>query len=230
MLINKAANLRALGNLPEKVWPEIYSAAGYLLNRTPTKSLGWKTPFEARQIELGAPKLKPVMSHIYTYGSKAYAFDYSHDKLDKLLPKAWIGYLVGYQSTNIFRVWFPSRKTVISVRDVTFDESQRFSGSEEEPLVAESIIEAVEVASIDDDDLQDYGVLPRQLAIGVHPNFERSIDAPGDTVIVDDHLNTQLPTPGRTPTPEPKAATSGQIRTPTPEPEVQTESPRQSDV
>jgi hypothetical protein len=134
---------------------------------------------------------------------------------------------------------------VISVRDVTFDKSQRFSGSEEEPLVAESIIKAVEVASIDDDDLQDYSVLPRQSAIGVHPDFKRSIDAPGDTVIVDDHLNTQLPTPGQTPTPEPKAATPGQTRTPTPEPgpatpgqtrtltpepEVQTESPRQSDV
>jgi hypothetical protein len=79
---------------------------------------------------------------------------------------------------------------VISVRDVTFNKSQRFSGSEEEPLVAELIIKAVEVALINDNDLQDYSVLPRQSAIGVHPDFKRSIDALGDIVIIDNHLNT----------------------------------------
>lgn len=31
----------------------------------------------------------------------------------------------------------------------------------------------------------------------VHPDFKKSIDTPGDTVV--DHLNTQLPTPGQTP-------------------------------
>jgi hypothetical protein len=31
-----------------------------------------------------------------------------------------MGYLVGYDSTYIFRVWIPPKSSVISTRDVTF--------------------------------------------------------------------------------------------------------------
>jgi hypothetical protein len=41
-------------------------------------------------------------------------------------PKAWIGYLVGYRSSNIYRIWIPSLAKVISTRDVTFDEQTVF--------------------------------------------------------------------------------------------------------
>lgn len=44
-------------------------------------------------------------------------------KKGKLLPKAEIGYLVGYDSTNIYRIWIPSRDVVVSSRDVTFNET-----------------------------------------------------------------------------------------------------------
>jgi hypothetical protein len=37
-------------------------------------------------------------------------------------PKAWIGYLVGYRSSNIYRIWILLLAKVISIRDVTFDE------------------------------------------------------------------------------------------------------------
>jgi gamma-glutamylcyclotransferase (GGCT)/AIG2-like uncharacterized protein YtfP len=50
------------------------------------------------------------------------------DRLQKLDPKAWIGYLVGYQSSNIYRVWVPSINKVIRTRDVIFNEDQLFSG------------------------------------------------------------------------------------------------------
>ncbi|GAB1319504.1 putative retrotransposon HobS hobase [Madurella fahalii] len=46
----------------------------------------------------------------------------------KLNPKAWIGYLVGYNSTNIYRVWNPLTNEVIAVRDVAFNEAEFFSG------------------------------------------------------------------------------------------------------
>src|SRR5712664_4029101 len=46
----------------------------------------------------------------------------------KLNSRAHIGYLVGYDSTNIFRVWIPHRGEVISSRDVIFDEDEFFDG------------------------------------------------------------------------------------------------------
>jgi hypothetical protein len=48
-----------------------------------------------------------------------------HDipRTQKLEPRAHIGYLVGYESTNIFRIWVPSRNEVIKTRDVTFNET-----------------------------------------------------------------------------------------------------------
>lgn len=40
----------------------------------------------------------------------------------KTAAHAEIGYLVGYDSNNIFRIWIPERSEVRRVRDVTFDE------------------------------------------------------------------------------------------------------------
>jgi hypothetical protein len=51
--------------------------------------------------------------------------------LRKLDPRAHIGYLVGYDSTNIYRVWIPEKGKVISTRDVIFDESTVFEGKNE---------------------------------------------------------------------------------------------------
>ncbi|KAF7571493.1 hypothetical protein PtrM4_089930 [Pyrenophora tritici-repentis] len=53
-------------------------------------------------------------------------------RLQRLDPKAWIGYLVGYQSTNIYRIWIPSMAKVISTRDVVFNEETIFNGKTED--------------------------------------------------------------------------------------------------
>ena len=47
----------------------------------------------------------------------------------RLNPKAWIGYLVGYNSTNIYRIWNPVTGKVIATRDVTFNEDVVFDGN-----------------------------------------------------------------------------------------------------
>ena len=46
----------------------------------------------------------------------------------KLDPRAHIGYLVGYDSTNIYRIWIPHKGVVISTQDVIFDEKTFFDG------------------------------------------------------------------------------------------------------
>jgi hypothetical protein len=68
----------------------------------------------------------------------------------KLNPQAHIGYLVGYDSTNIYWVWIPHKGIVISTRDVIFDESTFFKDEKEgrlEGLITklDALIEKVSV-------------------------------------------------------------------------------------
>jgi hypothetical protein len=118
VILSRARCLRISANLPSSIWPETVMAASYLNNRTPKKKLGWKTPFEMLTGE------KPNLSHLRIYGCRAYPLRKNVPHLDKLEPRAHIGYLVGYDSTNIFRIWIPSKGKIIRTRDVTFDESQ----------------------------------------------------------------------------------------------------------
>ena len=116
-----------VGSLPSKLWREVVSAAVYLFNRTPRYMNRWKTPYELFH---GHP---PSQDHLRAYGCKAFAMTTSakkkENRLKRLDKKAWIGYLVGYTSTNIYRVWIPVRNEVILTRDVTFDESSFFDGN-----------------------------------------------------------------------------------------------------
>ena len=45
-------------------------------------------------------------------------------KRRKLDAKAYIGFLVGYESTNIYRIWVLNKKRVVLVRDVIFNEDE----------------------------------------------------------------------------------------------------------
>jgi len=47
-------------------------------------------------------------------------------KKQKLRPRAQIGYLLGCNSSNIFRIWIPQEHEVIATRDATFDESRKY--------------------------------------------------------------------------------------------------------
>ena len=123
LLTIKARALLLGANLPDILWPEAYMAAAYIANRTPTKRLGWKTPFEA------FTKSVPSIAHMHPFGCKAFPFIYHIPKLQKMAPRAHIGYLVGYDSTNIFRVWIPSRDQVIRTRDVTFSNNRFYDPS-----------------------------------------------------------------------------------------------------
>ncbi len=48
--------------------------------------------------------------------------------------RAHLGYLVGYEASDVFRVWVPSKGTVRRVRDVTFKEDTFFDLSDQDPL------------------------------------------------------------------------------------------------
>jgi len=138
----KARAMRLDANLSWELWPEITRAAVYLYNRTPNYNNNWKTPYEVFFTRIAfsngiVTKLrKPNLTHLKTYGCKSFAMsDDTHrgkSCLQRLDPKAWVGYLVGYRSSNIYRIWIPSMAKVISTRDVVFDEHSVFDGKTED--------------------------------------------------------------------------------------------------
>jgi hypothetical protein len=131
-------------NLPLPLAPEIYVAAAYLLNRTPTRTIGWKTPFEI------AYSKQPSIAHLRVYGCCAYALRPQIPRGDKLSPQALIGYLVGYDSSNIYRVWLPNATSrahqgkVIWIQDVTFKKDLFFQHRDEsDPLLQGEELKAI---------------------------------------------------------------------------------------
>jgi hypothetical protein len=134
----KARAMRLDANLSWELWPEVTRAAVYLYNRTPNYSNNWKTPYEifftrvAFSNGIVTSLRKPNLAHLKAYGCKAFAMtDDTHRgkaRLQRLDPKAWIGYLVGYRSSNIYRIWIPPLGKVISTRDVVFNEDSIFDG------------------------------------------------------------------------------------------------------
>src|SRR5204863_1388254 len=153
VIISRARAMRVHANLPEHLWPEIVPAAAYVLNRTPNKQLDWKTPLEVLQQLTNMPNPHPSIAHLRVYGARAYPLDHKIPKSEKLKPRAHIGYLVGYDSTNIFRIWVPSKQKVISTHDVTFNETL-FYDSKIPDLIyqldqqSEEILEVIEMPEI----------------------------------------------------------------------------------
>ena len=97
-------------------WVEAINIAVYLKNRSPTKCLGFKTPFEA----LFGFKIE--MSHLRVFGSKAFAhIPKTHRK--KLDPKAIKCIFVGYGTEfKDYKLFNPESPKIFSSRDVVFHE------------------------------------------------------------------------------------------------------------
>jgi hypothetical protein len=121
MIVAKARSLSIESRLPRDLWPELILTAVYILNRTPVKALAWKTPYEI------VYKTAPDLSNLRVIGSKAWVL-ITNKKLEKLAPRAIVGYLVGYEASNIWRIWIPTLGRVVATRDVRFDETQRWGG------------------------------------------------------------------------------------------------------
>jgi hypothetical protein len=55
---------------------------------------------------MAAQRKKPDQSHLRAYGCKAFAMTTDAlkkvNRLQRFNPKAWIGYLVGYDLTNVY--------------------------------------------------------------------------------------------------------------------------------
>jgi hypothetical protein len=155
VLATKANAIRIESQVPEQLWPEAMRAAGYLTDCSPTRSLGWISPIVTLSKAVKLPHPRPYLGHPCVYSCQAYAHIPEAKRLqkEKLLEPALIGYLVGYDSTNTFCVWISSKTFVISIRDVTFDESLFYNPREPAlcaplPKNVEEIIEAITITEI----------------------------------------------------------------------------------
>lgn len=92
----------------------------------------------------------PNLVHLRAYGCRAYADIPKVPRLQKLAVQAHIGYLVGYDSTNIFRLWIRELRRVSLTRDVTFDETRQYDPTDSHGLVLDTEqVQLVETISID---------------------------------------------------------------------------------
>ena len=165
------AKARAGAKLPAYLWKEIYQAAVYVGTCTT----------EPPSTCTGGPLLTTVFIPIWPTEMASWwktgarnkgifeckAFAMTEDALRKekrrqrLNPKAWIGYLVGYNSTNIYRIWNPLTGKVIATQDVTFNEDVVFDGN---------------MDTLKDDALHDIGrqeLIDILKEIEVHPEVNR---------------------------------------------------------
>ncbi|KAH9658981.1 hypothetical protein KPL70_023688 [Citrus sinensis] len=102
-------------NLSKGFWAEAVTTAAYLINRSTSSALGFKTP---QELWSGKP---PDLSNLRIFGCPAYA----HIKQGKLEPRAIKGYFLGYpEGIKGFKIWTLSGKPsrILISRDVTFDE------------------------------------------------------------------------------------------------------------
>ena len=163
---SKIRTIAIASKLPEELWPEMSRAAVYLHNRTPNYTYNWKSPYDrfhthvAHRDGVVVEDRKPQLAHLKVYGCKAFAM--TTDALRKsnrlhtrLNPKAWIGYLVGYDSTNIYRIWNPAVNKVFRTRDVVFNEDIIYDGKKQDPEIGldelERIITSLESTSEDEE-------------------------------------------------------------------------------
>ena len=124
-VITQARALRLHARLLKTLDNEMFLTAAYIINRTPTESLKWKTLFE---IVYGR---QPLVAHMKPIGCKTYCFNCKVMQADKTKSRALIGYLVGYRGTNIFKIYLFSgnqNDPIIFTRDAIFDHTQFFTG------------------------------------------------------------------------------------------------------
>jgi hypothetical protein len=115
-VIGTARSMLKAKGLPGMFWTEAIAAAMYVLNRSPTKGVAGKTPYEVWHGR------KSVVHHLRTFSCIAYVKDTSPNmkKLDdRSHPMIFMGY---EQGTKGYRVYDPVTYRVHVLRDIVLDD------------------------------------------------------------------------------------------------------------
>ncbi|KAM4063276.1 reverse transcriptase (RNA-dependent DNA polymerase) [Hirsutella rhossiliensis] len=143
------------------------------LGGSPLQNRNFQTPFQLlnqwlqnNNRDTGYQQLQPDITFLKAYGCRAYplttqALQNKQKKDLKTDPHTEIGYLVGYDSTNIFRIWIPSSSEVRRVRDVTFNEHEFYEGKVEPQKPIPQRLEVQLPAHIEDE--SEYEEIPTRM-------------------------------------------------------------------
>jgi hypothetical protein len=82
--------------LPKALANELICTAVRLLNITPTKALGWRTPQEM------VTGIQPDLSRLHVVGSRGFVLNKHLPRGVKLEDRTFEGFLVGYDASNIY--------------------------------------------------------------------------------------------------------------------------------
>ncbi|KAF7543855.1 hypothetical protein G7046_g9919 [Stylonectria norvegica] len=227
-------------HLPEELWPESTRAAVHLINISPSRKHGWMSPKEAMyhwfkyksplgtmQIREHTAHLDPDWSGVYAYGCRAYPLvrerEGNQDRKNlKTSPRGHIGYLVGYEATNIYRIWIPRLERVVKTRNVQFNE-EIFYNPHTERATEPSLIQLNDwVLTIEEDDAPDTyeaedlpirALQPLQLNSGVeaHNDGTLAVQRAKSPMQAPSHTQEGLQTPRETPEPEAHNAHTGSL-------------------
>ena len=127
--------LDAATNIGQSFWPEAFSTAIYLLNRSPSTFLKHDCPLAVwlRAYNSTNKSYTPDLSHIRTFGCRVYAKipDEKRVKSQKTAPVGGReGFFMGYNSESIYRVYFPDSRRIETVRDLEFDEYDSYQATQ----------------------------------------------------------------------------------------------------
>jgi hypothetical protein len=130
---------------------------------------------------LKLPEPRTTLHYLVLFDSKVFVYIKGRLKLDKVSNRAFIGWHCEYESTNIYRVWVPSQHRIMSIRDITFNPSQRYRLDETVEPYIEQLIHTLEVPSFDGVEVDVMGLSiqwPLQ-------HYETTLETYRDTIIVD---------------------------------------------
>jgi hypothetical protein len=116
-VVGMARALLKLRGMLAVFWGEAVVTTVYILNRSPTKALNGRTPYEAWH------GCKPVVSQLRVFGCLAFIKELGHvGKLDdRSTPAVFIGYAEG---SKAYRILDPETQRVRMAHDVVFNEGR----------------------------------------------------------------------------------------------------------
>jgi hypothetical protein len=101
VLTTRAIILKLSNGLPDNILAEYYIITGYFLNRIPIRRIRYRILIGGFLEEIGDTNWKSNKVQIRIFRCRVYVYNHTKNKLNKLDPKAYIGWLVSYESSNI---------------------------------------------------------------------------------------------------------------------------------
>ena len=115
-------------HMPTSYWGEALTSAIYLINRVPSRTLQFQTPFQALHNSIHAPPISNLPPRVF--GCVAFVHLHKHQR-SKLTPQAVRCVFLGYAPNQKgYRCYHPPTNSMYTTLDVVFHEDKIYFSSE----------------------------------------------------------------------------------------------------